>query len=40
VNSGLSTSISIITLLLMLFIYMPEEWFNIVSILTLILFKA
>jgi hypothetical protein len=27
-------------LLLMLFIYMPEEWFNIVSILTLILFKA
>jgi len=40
INSGLSSSISIITLLLMLFIYIPEEWFNIVSILTLILFKA
>jgi hypothetical protein len=24
----------------MLFIYIPEEWFNIVSILTLILFKS
>ena len=40
INSGLSSSISIITLLLMLFIYIPEEWFNIVSILTLILLKA
>jgi hypothetical protein len=27
-------------LLLLLFIYIPGEWFNIVSILTLILFKA
>ena len=40
INSGLSSSISVITLLLMLFIYIPEQWFNIVSILTLILFKA
>jgi hypothetical protein len=27
-------------LLLILFIYVPGEWFNIVSVLTLILFKA
>ena len=40
VNSGLSSIISIITLLLILFIYIPEEWFNIVSILALTLFKA
>ena len=40
VNSSLSSSISIITLLLILFIYMPAQWFNIVNILTLILFKA
>lgn len=40
VNSALSTIISIITLLLTLFIFMPEEWFNIISILTLIQFKA
>jgi NADH-ubiquinone oxidoreductase chain 2 len=39
INSSLSTSISVITLLLILFIYMPEEWFNIVNILTLVLFK-
>jgi hypothetical protein len=26
--------------LLILFIFMPEEWFNIISILTLIQFKA
>lgn len=40
VNSALSSTISIITLLLVLFIYIPEEWFNIVNILTLTLFKA
>lgn len=40
INSGLSSSISVLTLLLILFIYVPEEWFNIVSILTLILFKS
>ena len=35
INSALSNMISIITLLLLLFIFMPEEWFNIISILTL-----
>ena len=40
VNSSLSSTISIITLLLVLFIYVPGQWFNIVNILTLILFKA
>ena len=40
INSSLSSSISVITLLLVLFIYIPGEWFNIVSILTLILFKG
>ena len=35
-----SGSISVVTLLLLLFIYMPEEWFYIVSILTLILFTT
>ena len=40
INSALSSSISIITLLLILFIYMPEEWYNIIAILTLIQFKA
>ena len=40
INSGLSGAISIITLLLVLFIYIPTEWFNIVNILALILFKA
>ena len=40
VNSSLSGTISIITLLLILFIYMPTHWFNLVNILTLILFKA
>ena len=40
INSSLSTSISILTLLLLLFIYIPEEWFSIVSMLTIILFKA
>lgn len=40
ISSAFSSTISIITLLLALFIYMPEKWFNVVSILTLILFKA
>jgi hypothetical protein len=40
VNSSLSSIISILTLLLVLFIYVPAQWFNIVNILTLILFKA
>ena len=39
VNSGLSSTISVITLLLSLFMFVPEEWFNIVSILTLTLYK-
>jgi NADH-ubiquinone oxidoreductase chain 2 len=40
INSAITSVISIITLLLILFIFMPEEWFNIISILTLIQFKA
>lgn len=40
INSAISGSISVITLLLILFIFMPEEWFNIISILTLVQFKA
>lgn len=40
ISASLSSSISVITLLLVLFIYMPEEWFSIVSILTLMLFRA
>jgi len=40
INSSLSSTISIITLLLISFIYVPAQWFNIVNILTLILFKA
>ena len=39
-SSSLSSSISVITLLLILFIYMPEQWLNLVNILTLILFKG
>ena len=39
INSALSSTISIITLLLSLFIFIPEEWFNVVSILTLTLYK-
>jgi NADH-ubiquinone oxidoreductase chain 2 len=38
-SSGLSSSISILTLLLLLFIYIPNEWFSIANILSLILFK-
>jgi len=40
INSSLSTSISVLTLLVALFIYIPGEWFNIVSILSVILFKG
>jgi NADH-ubiquinone oxidoreductase chain 2 len=40
INSSLSTSISILTLLLVMFIYVPAEWFNLVSILSVILFKG
>ena len=40
INSALASTISVITLIQILFIFMPEEWFNIVSILTLIHFKA
>lgn len=40
ISTSLSSSISILTLLLILFIYMPEEWFNVVSIITLVLFKS
>lgn len=40
VNSCLSVTISVITLLLILFIYMPAQWFNLVNILTLIIFKS
>lgn len=39
INSALSSAISSITLLLSLFIFIPEEWFNIVSVLTLTLYK-
>jgi NADH-ubiquinone oxidoreductase chain 2 len=38
-SSGLSSSISILTLILLLFIYIPNEWFSIANILTLIIFK-
>jgi NADH-ubiquinone oxidoreductase chain 2 len=40
INSAFSTTISFITLLLSLFIYMPEEWYNVISIITLTQFKA
>ena len=39
INSSLSTIISVLTLILLLFIFIPEEWFNIVSVLTLVLFR-
>lgn len=38
-SSALSNVISILTLILLLFIYIPNEWFSIANILTLILFK-
>jgi NADH-ubiquinone oxidoreductase chain 2 len=40
ISSSLSTSISILTMLLLLFIYTPDAWFNIVTILSLIIFKT
>jgi len=40
INSAISSTISVITLLVILFIFVPEEWFNIISILTLVQFKA
>jgi NADH-ubiquinone oxidoreductase chain 2 len=40
INSGISVTISTITLLLLLFIVIPEEWFNIVSVLTSTLYKV
>ena len=40
ISGSLSSIISIVTLLLLLFLNMPSEWFNIVSILTLTIFKA
>ena len=40
VSGALSSSISVLTLVLLLFMFTPGEWFNIVSILTLILFKV
>jgi len=40
ISGSLSSIISIVTLLLVLFINMPSEWFNVVSILTLTIFKA
>ena len=38
-GSALSNVISILTLILVLFIYIPNEWFSIANILTLTLFK-
>nr|YP_009728689.1 NADH dehydrogenase subunit 2 [Sydowia polyspora]QHR85472.1 NADH dehydrogenase subunit 2 [Sydowia polyspora] len=38
-SSALSNVISILTLILLLFIFIPNEWFSIANILTLILFK-
>jgi NADH-ubiquinone oxidoreductase chain 2 len=40
INSAISSSISVITLLLVLFIFVPEQWLNIIGILSLIQFKA
>lgn len=34
ISSGISSAISVISLLLLLFIYIPGEWFNIVSVVT------
>lgn len=39
INSGLSVTISVLTMLIILFIYIPGEWFNIISILSLTLFN-
>jgi NADH-ubiquinone oxidoreductase chain 2 len=40
ISSSLSSSISIMTLLLISFIYVPNEWYNIVTVLTLVIFRA
>jgi NADH-ubiquinone oxidoreductase chain 2 len=40
ISSSLSSVISILTLLLVVFINMSSDWFNIVSVLTLTIFKA
>jgi NADH-ubiquinone oxidoreductase chain 2 len=40
VNSSLSVTISSLTLLLLLFIYTPQEWFNAVIIITTIIFRV
>lgn len=40
INGGLSITISVLTSLILLFIYIPGEWFRIVSILSLILFQT
>ena len=39
ISSAASITISVLTLILLLFIYIPNEWFSIANILTLILFK-
>lgn len=40
INGVLSNSISILTMLILLFIYTPGEWFRIASLLSLTLFKT
>lgn len=40
INSACSVIISFISLLLVLFIYIPDEWYNVLSLITLIHFKA
>ena len=39
INSALSNAISVMTLLLLLFMFIPEEWFNIVSVIAMTLYK-
>lgn len=40
INSALSISISVLTMLILFFIYMPGDWFRIVSLLSFTLFKT
>jgi NADH-ubiquinone oxidoreductase chain 2 len=40
INGGLSIIISVLTMLILLFIYVPGEWFRIVSLLSITLFKT
>lgn len=40
INGALSSIISVITLLQLLFIFMPEEWFNLISVLSLTQYKG